>query len=56
MESLLAQLVALRDSLKAIWNEAELIASSLQMEVKLLRHHSTTARRRTKFSIQLLKM
>ena len=32
-ESLLTQLVALRDSWKAIWNEAKLVESSLQIEV-----------------------
>ena len=42
IESLLAQLVALRDSWKAIWNEAKLVASSLQIEVKNFRHRSTT--------------
>ena len=36
IESLLAQLVALRDSWKAIWNEAKLVASSLQIEVNCL--------------------
>ena len=49
IESLLAQLVALRDSLKAIWNEAKFVASSPQIEVKLLRHCSTNARKRTRF-------
>ena len=49
IESLLAQLVALRDSWKAIWNEAKLVASSLQIEVKIFRHCSTTARKRTRF-------
>ena len=36
IESLLAQLVALRDSWKAIWNEAQTDASSLQIEVNCL--------------------
>ena len=42
-------IVALRDSWKIIWNEAKLVASSLQIEVKLLRYRSTTARERTRF-------
>ena len=49
MESLLAQLVALRDSWKAIWNEAKLIAFSLQLEVKLFRDRNSTAKKRTRF-------
>ena len=48
IEGLLAQLVALRDSCKAVWNEAKLAASSLQIEVILLRHRCTTARKRTR--------
>jgi len=36
VESLLTQLVALRDNWKAMWNEAELVASSLQSEVNCL--------------------
>jgi len=36
VESLLTQLVGLRDSWKAMWNEAELVASSLQTEVNCL--------------------
>ena len=47
IESLLAQLVAIRDSWKVIWNEAKLVASSRKMEVILIRDHSTTARKRT---------
>ena len=41
--------MALRDSWKIIWNEAKLVASSQQIEVKLSRHRSTTARERTRF-------
>ena len=48
-EILLAQLLALRDSWKAIWNEAKLIASSLQMEIKTFQHRNTAARERTRF-------
>ena len=46
IESLLAQLVVLRDS----WKEAKLGASSLQMEVKLFGYRSTTARKKNKIS------
>ena len=49
IESLLAQLVTLRDSWKAAWIEAKLVASSQQIEVKHLRHHSTTDRKRARF-------
>ena len=35
VESLLAQLVARRDSWKAVWNEAKQVASSLQVDVIL---------------------
>jgi len=49
VESLLTQLVALRDSGKAIWNEVKLVASSLQTEEKLFRIPSTTARKRMRF-------
>ena len=49
VESLLVQLVALRDSWKTAWNEAKLVASSLQIEVRLSRDRSTTARKRTRF-------
>ena len=49
IESLLAQLVALRDSWKAMWNEAKLVAFSLQIEVKLFKGRSTTTRKRTIF-------
>ena len=49
IESLLAQLVALRDSWKAMWNEAKLVAFSLQIEVKLFKGRSTTTRKRTRF-------
>ena len=49
IESLLAKLVALLDSWKAVWNEAKLVASSLQIEVKLFTDRSTTARKRTRF-------
>ena len=50
IESLLAQLVALRDSWKAAWNEAKLVVSCLQIEVKLRRDRSTTARKRTRLN------
>ena len=43
IESLLAQLVALRDSRNAAWNEAKLVASSLQIEAKLPMDRSTIA-------------
>ena len=46
IESFIAQLVALRGSWKAIWNEAKLVASSLQIEVKLFRDRSTPPRKR----------
>ena len=36
MESLLAQLVALRDRWKPMWSEVKLVASSLQIEVELI--------------------
>ena len=49
IERLFEQLVALRDSWKAVWNEAKLVASSLQREVKLVRDQSTTARERTRY-------
>ena len=49
IESLFAQLVALRNSWKAIWNKAKLVASSLQIEVQLFRHGSTAARKRIRF-------
>ena len=49
IECLLAQLVPLRDSWKAVWNEAKIVASSLQIEVRLHRDRSTTARKRTRF-------
>ena len=47
VESLLAQVVALRGSWKAVWNEAMFVASSLLIEIKLLRDRSTTARKIT---------
>ena len=49
IESLLAQLMARRDSWKTTWHEAKLVACCLQIEVKLLRHRSTTDRKRTIF-------
>lgn len=49
IESLLTQLVALRDIWKAMWNETKLVASSLQIEVKLFTGRSTTSRKRTRF-------
>ena len=52
IESLRAQLVTLRDSWKAIWNEAKLVASSLQIEVKLFRDRNYTARKRTRFQYE----
>ena len=45
IESLLALLVALRDSWKAEWNDTKLVACSLQVEVKSLRDRSITARK-----------
>ena len=47
IESWLAQLVAHGDSYKAILNEAKLVASSQQIEVKFFRHRSTTSIKRT---------
>ena len=41
IESLLAQVVALLDSWKAVWNEAKLAASSMQLEVRLFSDRST---------------
>ena len=53
IESLLAQLVALRDSWKAIRNEAKLVASSLQVvEIKLFRNRNSTVRKRTRFQYE----
>ena len=52
IKSLLAQLVALWDSWKATWNEAKLVASNLQIEVKLFRDRNTTARKRTRFQYE----
>ena len=49
IESMHAELVALRDSWKAIWNRAKIVASSLQIEIKLSRDRSITARKRTRF-------
>ena len=49
IENLHAQLVTLRDSWKAVWNEAKLVASSLHIEVLLLMDRSTTARKRARF-------
>ena len=46
IESLLALLVALRDSWKAEWNDAKLVACSLQIEVKLNMDRIITARKR----------
>ena len=52
IKSLLAQLMILRDSRKAIQNEGKLVASNLQIEVKLFRHRNTTARKRTRFQYE----
>ena len=49
IESLLAQLVAFRDSWKAIWNEVKLVTSSVQIEIKLFRDRNSTAKKRTRF-------
>ena len=49
IESLLEQLVTLRESWKAIWNEAKLVASSLQVRVKLFRDRNTTNRKSIRF-------
>ena len=46
IENLLVQLVALQHSWKAVWNEAKLVAPSLQREVKLSRDHIISARKR----------
>ena len=55
---LLAQLVALRESWEAIWNEAKLVAFSQQIEVKLFRDRNSTAKKRTRFQykVHLIKM
>ena len=50
--SLIEKLVALRDSRKAIWNEAKLVASSLQVEVQLFRDRNITARKSTRFQYE----
>ena len=42
LESLLDQLMSLRESWKAMWNEAKLVASSLKIEVKLFKGRSNT--------------
>ena len=44
MESLLAQLVALRDSWKAMWNEVKPVASRMQIEVIWCKGRGTTTR------------
>ena len=44
--------MALRDSWKAIWNEAKLVAPSLQVEVKLFRDRNITARKSTRFQYE----
>ena len=49
LESLLDQLMSLRESWKAMWNEAKLVASSLKIEVKLFKGRSNTTRKRTRF-------
>ena len=49
IEGLIEKLVALRDSWKAIWNEAKLVASSLQVKVQLFRDRNITARKSTRF-------
>ena len=46
IESLLAQLLALQDSWKAMWNEAKLVASNLEIEMKLSMNRGATARKR----------
>ena len=48
IESLLAQLVVLRDSRKATRNEDKSVAFSQQIEVRLSRDRSTTARKRAR--------
>ena len=52
IECLLARLVALRDSWKAEWNEASLVESSLQIEVRLSRDRSSTTKNRTSFRVE----
>ena len=49
IESLLEQLETLRDSWKVIWNEAKLVASSLQVGVKLFRDKNATTRKSIRF-------
>ena len=49
IESLLAQLLALQDSWKAMWNEAKLVASNLEIEMKLSMNRGATARKRKRF-------
>ena len=49
LESLLQELLTLRDSWEAVWNEAKLVASSLQITVKMFRERNTSARKRTRF-------
>ena len=44
-----AELAALRDRWKPMWNEDKLVVSSLQVEVNLFQGHSTTVRKRTIF-------
>ena len=44
--------MALLDSCKAIWNEAKLVASSLQIEVKLFKDRNSTAKKRTRFQYE----
>ena len=49
IKSLLEKLVTLQDSWKAMWNEAKLVVSSLQVGVKLFRDRNTTARKSIRF-------
>ena len=41
--------MALRDSWKAIWNETKLVASTLQLEVKLSGDRNSNVSKRTRF-------
>ena len=52
IESLLAQLVPLRDIWTAIWNKAKLVASSLHIKEKLFKDRNLTVRKRTRFQYQ----
>ena len=46
IESLIAQLMALRYSWEARWNESKLVAPSLQLEVKKIGYRCTTGKKK----------